>query len=162
MTISLRKARESDSNELCSILNEIIDIGGTTGFESRLSTAEFLSHFLSEPSCICCFLAEENGLILGFQSLSIHPDLPDGWADIATFARVKPKTKGVGTSLFEATLIHVHQQDVDVINATIRSDNMAGMNYYSKIGFEKYSVAEKIPLQDGTPVDRISKKYIVR
>lgn len=162
MMISIREARRSDVNALCSILNEIITIGGTTGFESRFSAAEFISRFLSEPNCICCFLAEDNELILGFQSLSIYPGLPDRWADIATFARVNSNNKGVGTSLFEATLIHLQHKNVDMINATIRSDNTAGLNYYSKMGFEQYSVAEKVPLLDGTPVDRISKKYAVR
>ncbi|MCP4487172.1 MAG: GNAT family N-acetyltransferase [Gammaproteobacteria bacterium] len=159
--LDIRKADRNDSKELCSILNEIIEIGGTTGFENKLSESEFESYFLNGENYICCFLAENNGLVLGFQSLSLHPNLSDGWADIATFARVSPKFRGVGTTLFESTLNFARHQNIDAINATIRADNKSGLSYYSKMGFKDYSIAKKIPLQDGTPVDRISKKFTV-
>ena len=159
--LKIRKACEDDSKELCSILNEIIEIGGTTGFENKLSESEFEFYFLNGENYICCFLAENNGLVLGFQSLSLHPNLSDDWADIATFTRVNPKIRGVGTTLFETTLNFARDQNIKMINATIRADNKPGLSYYSKMGFNDYSVAKKIPLQDGTPVDRISKKFTV-
>ena len=159
--LQTRKASENNSKDLCQILNEIIAIGGTTGFENILSESEFESVFINGPGLISCFLAENNGLILGFQSLSHHPDLPSGWADIATFARVNPKVRGVGTSLFEATLAFARHLDIETINATIRADNKSGLSYYSKMGFNDYSISKQIPLQDGTPVDRISKKITV-
>ena len=43
----------------------------------------------------------------------------------------------------------------------IRDSNESGLAYYSKIGFIDYSVNKAVPLNDGTPVDRISKKYAV-
>ena len=98
---------------------------------------------------------------LGFQSLSLNPGLPDDWADIATFARVNPKVLGVGTTLFKTTLNFARHQNIYAINATIRADNKSGLSYYSKMGFKDYSIAKSIPLQDGTPVDRISKKLTV-
>ncbi len=159
--IKIRKAFENDSKELCAILNEIIEIGGTTGFENVLSESEFESYFINGPGYISCLLAEDNGLIFGFQSLSLHPDLSDGWADIATFARVNPKLRGVGTTLFENTLNFARRHNIDTINATIRADNTSGLSYYSKMGFKDYSIAKKIPLQNGTPVDRISKYFTV-
>ncbi len=136
--LNIRKACKSDSKELCSILNEIIEIGGTTGFENELGESEFESYFLNGANYICCFLAENNGLVLGFQSLSLHPDLSNGWVDIATFARVNPKIRGVGTTLFETTLNFARRQNIDAINATIRADNKSGLNYYSKMGFKDY------------------------
>ena len=159
--LKVRKANEDDSRQLCPLLNEIIKIGGTTGFENELSESEFESYFLSGANHICCFLAEKEAMVLGFQSLSFHPKLPDDWADIATFSRVSPKVRGVGTILFSATLDFARHQNISLINATIRADNESGLNYYSKMGFNDYSVAKAVPLQNGTPVDRISKKYIV-
>ena len=160
--IKIRKACKKDSKQLCEILNEIIEIGGTTGFENGLSESDFESDFLHGTDCICCFLAESDELVLGFQSLSLHPNLPDDWADIATFARVTPKVHGVGTTLFEATLNFARLQNIHSINATIRADNKSGLSYYSKMGFRDYSIARGILLQDGTPVDRISKQFTVR
>jgi RimJ/RimL family protein N-acetyltransferase len=159
--MKVRKANQDDSGQLCPILNQIIKIGGTTGFENELSESEFESCFLNGPNYICCFLAANNDQVLGFQSLSLHPKLSGGWADIATFSRVSPKIRGVGTILFAATLDFARHQNISSINATIRADNKSGLNYYSRMGFKDYSVARAIPLQNGTPVDRISKKYIV-
>lgn len=162
MRINVRPANENDLKALCLIINEIIEIGGTTAFESRLNENEFKSYFLAGQNCLCCYLAEDGkGLILGFQSLSNHQKLPNNWTDIATFARIEPKIRGIGTKLFQNTLEFSRRSKFEGINATIRADNDSGLRYYSKMGFVDYSVDKGVPLQDGTPVDRISKKYRV-
>jgi hypothetical protein len=45
------------------------------------------------------------------------------------------------------------------VNATIRADNHSGLPYYEKMGFTTYKIVEAAPLKNGTPVDRICKKY---
>ena len=85
----------------------------------------------------------------------------DSWANIASFAQVQPKLKGVGISLFEHTigiLLSSHR-NVKTINATIRADNTSGLSYYNKIGFVDYAVSQAIPISDGTLIDRLHKKY---
>ena len=54
--LNIRKACENDSKELCSIINEIIEIGGTTVFENELGESEFESCFLNGTNYICYFL----------------------------------------------------------------------------------------------------------
>jgi len=160
ISINIRAADKKDLNQLCRLINEIIEIGGSTAFENKLNEAEFDSIFLSGEGCISCFLAENNeGQILGFQTLSQHKELSDSWADIATFARVEPKVRGVGTTLFESTTGLARQLNLSCINATIRADNTSGLNYYAKMGFVNYSIQKAVPLKDGTLVDRISKKF---
>lgn len=161
LQLDVRPAKLDDCKAMCSVLNEIIVIGGTTAFETELTSKELNDIFISGNNCISCFVAERNGLILGFQSLSYHSKLDIGWADIATFARAEPKVRGVGTALFKRTIKFSTDNKIDFINATIRSDNRSGLSYYSKMGFSNYSVAEGVPLQSGEPVDRISKRYCV-
>jgi len=159
MQLNVRPAVEKDLKELCLILNKIIEIGGTTALENKLSTNQFKSDFLPGENCLCCFVAEdEKGIILGFQSLSVHKDLPHSWADIATFVCITHKTRGVGSRLFKDTMEFSRRSKIECINATIRADNVSGLGYYSKMGFEDYSVEKVVPLQDGTLVDSISKK----
>jgi len=157
--IQTRHATQKDVAELCIILNEIIVIGGTTAYESELSDTEFIDHFLTNNGFISCIVAYNTELTLGFQSLSKHTDLPENWADIATFSRTSPKVKGVGLALFRATTEFLENKNYTKINATIRADNRSGMAYYSKIGFTDYAIRKSIPLKDGTPVDRISKQF---
>lgn len=155
----IRKAVQADAAELAALLNAIIRAGGTTALETELSTDEFDDWFISGRYALACHVAETDGTLFGFQSLSLYDDpLPD-WADIATFARIEPRMKGVGTALFPATRKMAEDLGLKAINATIRADNVSGLAYYAKMGFETYHRVKQVPLNDGTPVDRVKKRY---
>ncbi|RUL99668.1 GNAT family N-acetyltransferase [Rhizobium chutanense] len=155
----IRKAVSSDAEELSSLLNEIIRAGGTTALEIPLSAAEFVDWFIDGEFPLVCHVAEHGQSLVGFQSLSLYGDPPKGVADIATFARMHPKTAGVGSALFPATRAAAKELGLEFINATIRADNVSGLGYYAKMGFETYDRLLQVPLQDGTPVDRIKKRF---
>jgi ribosomal protein S18 acetylase RimI-like enzyme len=161
--LRIRRAMASDAAPLCAILNAIIEIGGTTAFEIPLNVAKFGDYVLEGKGFLACFVAEDlaTGAPLGFQALSRDPDLPENWADIATFAKRAPGTRGVGTALFAQTRLAARALELAAINAEIRADNHGGLAYYDKMGFETYRIAEAIPLRDGTPVDRIFKRYLL-
>ncbi|MGO7956622.1 GNAT family N-acetyltransferase [Rhizobium leguminosarum] len=157
----IRKAVSADAAELSSLLNEIILAGGTTALETPLSAAEFADWFIDGEFPLACHVAEHDQSLVGFQSLSLYGDPPKGFADIATFARMNPRTPGVGSALFPATRAAAEEFGLEFINATIRADNVSGLGYYAKMGFETYDQLVQVPLQDGTPVDRIKKRFRV-
>lgn len=161
--LKIRRANQADAVALCEILNEIIRIGGTTALETELTDAELDEHYISGPDCFICLAAEGNdGRLHGFQTLVKNRELPADWADIGTFVRRQPGVAGIGTALFE------HMKDasgglgITAINATIRADNYAGIPFYDKLGFKTYNVIRGLPLKSGTPVDRVSKIYLLR
>ena len=160
--MEIRKAVTSDAEPLSILLNEIIRAGGTTAIETPLSGDEFADWFIDGEFPLACHVAELDGTLLGFQSLSLFGDPPKGSADIATFARMNPKTKGVGTALFPATLAVAEYLGLTFINATIRADNVSGLAYYTAMGFEDYDRQVGVPLLDGTPVDRIKKRFMLQ
>ena len=161
--IEIRPARANDVPELVCLLNQIIERGGTTAYQKPLSEAEFSAKFFDNASMLGFHVAcLESGQRLGFQHLQKLARLPDDWGDIATFALIDSPVRGIGTALFEATKATANQLGLNAINATIRADNVPGLGYYSKMGFVDYSVAKAVPLSDGTPVDRISKKYLLK
>ncbi|MGR9473366.1 N-acetyltransferase family protein [Rhizobium leguminosarum] len=157
----IRRAVSADAEELSSLLNEIIRAGGTTALETPLSAAEFSDWFIDGEFPLTCHVAEHDQSLVGFQSLSLYGDPPKGFADIATFARMNPRTAGVGSALFPATRAAAEELGLEFINATIRADNVSGLGYYAKMGFETYDRLVQVPLQDGTPVDRIKKRFRV-
>ncbi|NZD63707.1 GNAT family N-acetyltransferase [Rhizobium sp. WYCCWR 11290] len=157
----IRRAVSADAEELSSLLNEIIIAGGTTALETPLSAAEFADWFIDGEFPLACHVAEHDRSLVGFQSLSLYGDPPKGVADIATFARLNPRTPGVGSALFPATRAAAEELGLEFINATIRADNVSGLGYYTKMGFETYDRLVQVPLQDGTPVDRIKKRFRV-
>lgn len=159
-SIKVRNAADSDIDELSELLNEIIDIGGTTAFQQALSLDEFKNYFLDADECLACFVAQaEHSMLCGVQSLRTKSGLATGWVDIATFARVSPRIPGTGRALLEMSKNYLSENGFTHINATIRADNVQGLGYYTKMGFEEYAVDKDVPLADGTPVDRISKVY---
>jgi L-amino acid N-acyltransferase YncA len=150
----------SDVSQACDLLNAIIRIGGTTAAETELSEAGFAQRYLTAKNKICCHVAlDESGRVYGFQWLGSEPHLEASCADIATFARPDSPVRGTGAALFKATTGFARTQGFDQINAKIRADNVPGLGYYTKMGFVEFSIAAAVPLQDGTPVDRISKRY---
>lgn len=163
-TISVRPTKPADIPALTVLLNDIIAIGGTTAYQEPLTEQAMAAKLLNGPQCIGSFTAFDphDGVPAGFQYLSINPGLPANWADIATFARAAPKVPGIGSALFAATAAFAGEKGFDAINATIRADNEGGLAFYSKMGFEDYAVARAVPLKDGTPVDRISKRLDLR
>lgn len=161
--LTIRDAVPADAAPLCEILNFIIEVGGTTALETLLTPAEFSQVFLDGERCLACSVAAEREAesLSGFQALSRHPDLPNDWGDIATFARLEPKTPGVGTALFAHTREKARHLGLGAINATIRADNQSGLAYYQKMGFQTYRTIPGIPLKSGTPVDRVLKRLIL-
>jgi len=160
--LTIRQATAADAGELVALLNQIVREGGTTAIEEELTPADFALWFLSGPQCVACHVAVlPDASIAGFQALATHSHLPDGWVDIATFTR-RPRIVGIGSALFPVTRDFAWRSGFTMINATIRADNVGGLAYYAKLGFVDYSVAVGVALSDGTPVDRVSKRYTLR
>jgi len=161
--IAVRPMMREDVADACRILNQIIAIGGTTAFEIPFSEPLFAQSYLDRTDKICCHVAlDDQGEVAGFQWLGANDALPDDCADIATFTRRDPVLKGAGRALFSETSKVASALGFSAINATIRADNVSGLSYYDKMGFQDYSVAYGVQLRDGTPVNRISKRFTLR
>ena len=159
----IRPATVADVPQMTVLLNEIIAIGGTTAHQTPFDNDKMLHHYLARPEVVSCLVAEENGAVLGFQYLAWASDpddpMPDGWAIIASFVAQSAAGKGVGQHLFAATKESAATAGVETIDATIRADNVAGLRYYGGLGFVDYDRLLDVPLRDGTPVDRVRKRF---
>ncbi len=158
MTPKIRPATQADAAELAELINEIIEIGGTTAWQTKFTPDYFVEHYIAGPDCLSCFTAETDRLY-GFQALGRSKTLPPGWGDIGSFARAQPKLPGVGAALFAATKVKARELGLMSINAQIRADNKPGLAFYTKMGFVDYGVKKDVPLKDGTKVDRILKRF---
>ncbi len=161
--IEVRHAALSDAAELADLLNAIIVRGGTTALEEAFTPERLAEAYLVGPSVLCCFVAVDRvtGRLEGFQTLGRYPNLPDDIGDIGTFARIDGNQRGVGSALFAATRERARQMGLTAINATIRADNVGGLTFYGKMGFDDHSVERAVPLKYGRLVDRVSKRFIL-
>lgn len=163
MSLIVRPATRADAAAMAELINVIIAIGGTTAYEDPFDATSMDAAYISLPELVSCFVAKDDGQLLGFQGLmwSFDPDdpLPDGWATIGTFARVGLTQRGVGSALFAETLKAARSKGVAVIDATIRADNTGGLAFYSRQGFADYDRLMGVRLKDGRPVDRVRKRF---
>ncbi len=163
MTLIVRAATPDDAPAMTGLLNQIIGIGGSTAHQRPFDTDRMLHHYIVPNNSVCCSVAKVAGQIAGFQSLVWATDaadpMPDGWAIIATFVDPTRHGQRIGQHLFGATRTAAVKAGVQVIDATIRADNAAGLRYYSGLGFTNYDRLVAVPLRDGTPVDRIRKRF---
>lgn len=155
----IRKASPNDRGAITKILNEVIAIGGSTAYEEPMEPAFFDRFITPDDSRTFLYVAEVDGAVVGFQWM--NPD-ENGMGLIATFARAGTAQRGIGSALFKQTLQGCINASYTLLDATIRADNAGGLAYYSKMGFEDHSVTRAVPLNDGTLVDRVHKRMILR
>jgi L-amino acid N-acyltransferase YncA len=158
--IHIRDAGTLDAAEMAELLNAIIAIGGTTAHTIPVSRDDMLSFLQSYPGRSSWKIAEDDrGALLGFQLIEPHEKLPPEAFDIGTFTRPGRTQMGIGSALFEQTCHAATALGYQWINATIRADNAGGLAYYQSRGFEDYKHDRNVTLDDGTIVDKISKRY---
>jgi GNAT superfamily N-acetyltransferase len=160
VAFTVRPTVRADAAALADLLNEIIVAGGTTAYQIPFTPERFAEAHIEGPAVLTSVVAHDDaGLPMGFQILLRDERLPEDWGDIGTFARRGMTTRGIGSALFAATRAAARGLGLVGINATIRADNVGGLTFYGKQGFVDHAVAPAVPLNDGTLVDRISKRY---
>ena len=79
--------------------------------------------------------------------------------DIATFASRSLQKSGVGIALFARTREAASKLGFSAVNATIRVDNVGGLAYYDRIGFDTYLSEVGNPQSQGRAFNRVHKRF---
>lgn len=154
----VRRATLADRDALTAILNKIIAIGGTTAYEEPLEPSYFDRFINSSDPKVFLLVAEADGVVVGMQWMEPLNPPNDHLGGIATFAQPETTQRGIGSGLIAVTKAESVAAGYTGIEAKIRADNTGGIAYYSKMGFEDHAVTRGVPLNDGTPVDRVHKR----
>lgn len=118
-----------------------------------MSDAEFKAHYFDDPLFFQTVLDANRAV--GFQALFTEDD---GGLAIGSFTDQKNPVRGAGYVVFEATKTEAIRCSAPHINAAIRANNVPHLAYYSKMGFVDVGIEKGVPLSDGTPMDRITKR----
>lgn len=156
--IHTRRAGPMDTRAMAALLNEIIEIGGTTAYTDPVTPEYLADRITSDPERSVWHIAEDDaGTLMGFQWIEPMDD-PTACA-IATFARVGKTGLGIGSRLFEETCKSARSLGYTWIQAAIRADNTGGIAYYQSRGFELYGHRRNITLANGQVVDQELRRY---
>jgi L-amino acid N-acyltransferase YncA len=153
----IRQAAPQDADQMADLLNQIIAIGGTTAHQHPLPAETARQHYITGPDVISSVVAEEEGQVIGWQSVGHW----QGDAHIGTFVRVGVQAKGTGGALFAITLGMLRQAGARSIIASIRADNVPGLRYYARLGFVDFAADSDFALESGQVVGRIHRRFDV-
>lgn len=153
----VRNALPEDAPAMAALLNRIIAIGGTTAHQVAKAVDDVRADYIDGSDCITSVVAEADGQIIGWQAI--------GWwqgdAHIGTFVDPKVQAKGTGAALFALTFAAAKAVGLAEIHASIRADNVPGLAYYARQGFQDIGFDPDFALNDGTKVGRISRKRLL-
>lgn len=156
MTLTARPAIEADLPALADLFNHTVRIGGTTAHEEEWDVATFRAEYFDAPALIHTVLDDDTPI--GFQAVFARDK---NRLSIGSFTDQRKPVRGAGSVIFEATKLAARAAGFAFIDAKIRADNVPGLAYYAKMGFEDYKIDKDVPLLDGTPMDRITKRLVL-
>ncbi|WP_294227791.1 GNAT family N-acetyltransferase [uncultured Shimia sp.] len=158
--ITIQKGAAVDLRQTAELLNEIIAIGGSTAMTNPMSREDLEGWLMADPDKSNWHVAlTEDGTLLGFQWIGPWGDLPPEACAIGTFVKAGRTGLGIGTKLFDASVKAADALGYTWMDAEIRADNSGGLAYYQSRGFEDYRTLRDVPLDDGTFVQKICKRY---
>lgn len=151
----VRQAVPADAAAMAVLLNRIIAIGGTTAHQKPMTSETVQNHYIDGSDCITSVVAEVRGRIVGWQAI--------GWwhgdPHIGSFVDPEVQAKGTGAALFAETLQAAKAAGLSEIHASIRADNVPGLAYYARIGFQDMGFDPDFALNDGTKVGRVNRRF---
>ena len=155
MTLTARPTIEADLPALLDLFNYTVQQGGTTAHEEIWDLPTFKAYYFDDPKMVHTVL--NGSQPIGFQAVFARIK----GLSIGSFTDQRAPVRGAGAVMFEATRTAAKAGGFPWIDAKIRADNVPGLAYYSKMGFVDFKIDAGVPLADGTPVDRITKRFML-
>lgn len=151
--MKIRDAVVDDVKQMSAFLGELKASGKRTSPDNETFVH---AYYIQDTAKIRCSVAEDKGVVLGFQSLKLAETgnrwgVEPGWGIIGTHIRPSASRRGVGRSLFEVSRFAAEIAGISYIDATIAANNPEALAYYDAMGFLTYR----------TPDGLICKRFIV-
>lgn len=138
--MKIRDAVIGDTEQMSILLKELTALGKRKSPDDE----DFVrTNYIEDPGKVRCSVAEDDGVVLGFQSLKRAEvgntyGVEPGWGIIGTHIRPSAARRGVGRTLFAASSKSAKAALIMKIDATIAADNPEALAYYEAMGFRTY------------------------
>lgn len=157
MDIAIERARPSDAQELLEYLKQI---GGETdnltfGREGLPFTVDEEAAFIAglENSADGIMLvARDHDRIVGNASLSRQPRRMGHRGELGISVLQEQWGRGIGSLLLSRIVSFAKDNDIEIIDLQVRSDNKRAVCLYKKFGFVKLCTHPDFHRVDGQPV----------
>jgi len=153
--LKIRKAKLKDLNEITKIYNEAI-LKTVATFDTEIKTLQeqktwFENHGSKNP----IFVAEYDGFVVGWASLSQWSDrcAYSDTAEISLYVKEKYQGKGIGKKLMESILKEGEKVGLHAIIARITQGNKLSVHLHKKFGFKHIGVMKEVGQKFGKCLD---------
>jgi ribosomal protein S18 acetylase RimI-like enzyme len=147
--MKIRDADVGDVEQMSAFLKELTAAGKRKSPDDK---GFVRTHYIDDPNKVCCSVAEEDGVVLCFQSLTRAMQgnpygVEPGWGIIGTHIRPSAARRGLGRALFEVSRRSARAASILHIDATIAAENSEALAYYDAMGLSDISNARRSDLQ---------------
>jgi L-amino acid N-acyltransferase YncA len=153
--LTIRPATLNDLGQITEIYNDAI-AKTTATFDTEPKTLEqqeswFSSHDAGHPVLV----AEEDGLVLGWASLSQWSDrcAYSATAEISVYVREENRGKGIGKQLMKATIQAGKEAGLHTIIARIAGSNKISVDLCKSFGFQYIGTMREVGKKFGQLLD---------
>jgi L-amino acid N-acyltransferase YncA len=97
-------------------------------------------------------------MIVGFQNVEPFATYTAAFAHvgvIGTYVDLSEHRQGIGRLLFEATRRAAKEKGYEKLFGFVRADNVAGLAFYKRIGFEAIGIAKRHAKIKGRYIDEV-------
>jgi len=153
--LNIRPATQNDLGQITEIYNDAIE-KTTATFDTEPKTLEqqeswFASHDAGHP----VFVAEEEGLVLAWASLSQWSDrcAYSQTAEISLYVKEEYRQKGIGKQLMEATIQAGKEAGLHTVIARIAGSNKISADLCQSFGFRYIGTMREVGKKFGNLLD---------
>ena len=153
--LTIRKATLPDLGAITEIYNEAI-LKTVATFDTQTKTPEEQkSWFVEHGSKYPMLVAEQDGLIIGWASLSMWSDrcAYSDTAEISFYIKEGHQGKGIGKKLLEAIIQEGQKAGLHTVIARITEGNEASIHLCESVGFEHIGIMKEVGQKFGKLLD---------
>ncbi|MEE1087001.1 MAG: GNAT family N-acetyltransferase [Schaedlerella sp.] len=158
MNIMIEKAVAADAEALLEYLRQV---GAETdnltfGAEGMPITVEEEAAYLdvlADSKDNVMLVAKEGNRIIGNAALNRQPRRMRHRGNFAISVRKECWNRGIGRKLLETVIAFARENDFEIIDLQVRSDNLAAIHLYEKYGFERLYTYPAFFKMNGEEID---------
>jgi len=153
--MTIRNATEKDQPAILDIYNEaVVNTTATFDTEARTPDAQrdwFLKHKKNHPVLV----AEENGVITGWASLSPWSDrcAYETTVEVSVYVHHAHRGKGTGAELLKQIIAAGEAVKNHTVISRITQDNAISIHLHEKLGFRHIGVMKEVGFKFGRLLD---------
>ncbi|MFH1649166.1 MAG: GNAT family N-acetyltransferase [Candidatus Woesearchaeota archaeon] len=153
--VTIRKATAADARALCILGNEFLkhleNTSPLLALESlrvdARSIASWRSGIVKPPKNFFTFVAEVNGVVVGYMELMIKDNVPTkffkvkkfGWMEAMVVAK-EYRSKGIGSKMYDYGLRFFRARKIKYVRGSVFLKNTTALSFWKNRGFVEESV----------------------